>query len=99
MIHTINIAQIKKMEKLDCHHIVSIAYRSDSCDVVWHDFPFSPEMKSFVSTDEAWEFAVDKLREIFYEADFRDDAIDLEEQCSKCGRTPLNFIDWKQNEL
>jgi hypothetical protein len=77
------------MEKPGCHHIVSIAYRSDSCDVVWHDFPFPPEMKSFASTDEAWEFAVDKLEEIL---ELRGYAVDLDEECSKCGRTPLNFI-------
>jgi hypothetical protein len=82
------------MEKPGCHHTVSIEYFSSSCNVIWHWYgpQNPPKMMSFVSAYEAWEFAVSQLRQIFYDAYFRDYAINLEEQCSKCGRTPLNFI-------
>jgi hypothetical protein len=55
-------------------------------------FPNPEEMKSFSSFADAWEFASNKLREIFYYTDLKDCAIDLNEQCPECGKTPLDFI-------
>lgn len=82
------------MEKSNCRHTVSIVYHSDSCDVVWNDLPNRPETQSFESTTEAWEFATDKIKEIFWETELKDCAIDLDEQCTKCGQVPLKFIGW-----
>lgn len=63
--------------------------------VMWNDLPNFPEIQSFESTTDAWEFATDKIKEIFGETELKDCAIDLDEQFSNCGQTPLKFIGWK----
>jgi hypothetical protein len=82
-----------------CRHSASIFYHADSCDVFWLEEGDSnsapPKMRSFNDSNEAWEFAVEKLRDLFWHTDLKDCAIDLCEICPECGRTPLDFVGWK----